>query len=133
MSQLFSEGQLSQDTKVVNIIDDDDVAVHGHLKEHTFKPLGLKKAKLMDKSKDAVGSDDICSLSPQNIESRSLARYQGEGSTPQSKKGTTEKACGKNEVICEKSEGQESNSGTAFLRLVCCSFTVVGQMSCFVE
>ncbi|RLN22615.1 regulator of telomere elongation helicase 1 [Panicum miliaceum] len=114
-SQLFSEDQLSRDTKVVDMTD--DVAIHGHLKEHTFKSLGLKKAKLMDRSKDAVGLDDISSKLPQNIESRALARYQGEGSTPQSKKSTIEKACGKNEGICEKSEGQELNSGAAFLKL----------------
>ncbi|KAF8696773.1 hypothetical protein HU200_036406 [Digitaria exilis] len=113
-SQLFSEDQLSQDTKVVDMTD---VAAHGNLKEHTFKPLGLKKAKLMDRSKDAGGSGCISSKLPQNIESRALARYQGEGCTPQSKRSTTEKACGKNEAICEKSEGQECNSGTAFLKL----------------
>ena len=107
-SQLFSEDQLSRDTKVVDMTD--DVAIHGHLKEHTFKSLGLKKAKLLDRSKDAVGLDDVSSKSPQNIKSGALARYQGEGSTPQSKKSTIEKACGKNEGTCEKSEGQESNS-----------------------
>ena len=122
-SQLFSEDQLSRDTKVVDMTD--DVAIHGHLKEHTFKSLGLKKAKLMDRSKDAAGLDDVSSKLPQNLESRALASYQGEGSTPQSKKSTIEKACGKNEGICEKSEGQESNSGTSFLKLVCCSLTVV--------
>ncbi|OEL36389.1 Regulator of telomere elongation helicase 1 [Dichanthelium oligosanthes] len=114
-SQLFSEDQLSQDTKFVDMTD--DVAVHGHLKEYTFKSLGLKKAKLMDRSKDAVGSDDVSPKLPQNMESRALARYQCEGSTPQSKKSTTEKACGKNEATCEKSEGQESNPGAAFLKL----------------
>ncbi|KAG2598765.1 hypothetical protein PVAP13_5KG398007 [Panicum virgatum] len=114
-SQLFSEDQLSRDTKVVDMTD--DVAIHGHLKVHTFKSLGLKKAKLLDRSKDAVGLDDVSSKLPQNIESGALARYQGEGSTPQSKKSTIEKACGKNEGICEKSEGQESNSGTSFLKL----------------
>ncbi|CAO2190879.1 unnamed protein product [Urochloa humidicola] len=114
MSQLFSEDQLSQDTKVHMT---DDVAVHGHLKEHTFKSLGLKKAKLMDRSKDAVSSDDVASKLPQNIESRALARYQSEGSTPQSKKITAEEASRKSEATCEKSEGQESNSGTAFLKL----------------
>nr|CAB3473442.1 unnamed protein product [Digitaria exilis] len=113
-SQLFSEDQLSQDAKVVDMTD---VAAHGNMKEHTFKPLGLKKAKLMDRSKDAGGSGCISSKLPQNIESRALARYQGEGCTPQSKRSTTEKACGKNEAICEKSEGQECNSGTAFLKL----------------
>ncbi|CAL4955580.1 unnamed protein product [Urochloa decumbens] len=115
MSQLFSEDQLSHDTKVVHMTD--DVAVHGHLKEHTFKSLGLKKAKLTDRSKDAVSSDDVSSKLPRNIESSTLVRYQSEGSTPQSKKITTEKAHGKSEATCEKSEGQESNSGTAFLKL----------------
>ncbi|CAL4948966.1 unnamed protein product [Urochloa decumbens] len=115
MSQLFSEDQLSHDTKVVHMTD--DVAVHGHLKEHTFKSLGLKKAKLTDRSKDAVSSDDVSSKLPRNIESSTLVRYQSEGSTPQSKKITTEKTHGKSEATCEKSEGQESNSGTAFLKL----------------
>ncbi|CAL4975503.1 unnamed protein product [Urochloa decumbens] len=115
MSQLFSEDQLSHDTKVVHMAD--DVAVHGHMKEHTFKSLGLKKAKLMDRSKDAVSSDDVSSKLPRNIESSALVRCQSEGSTPQSKKITTEKALGKSEATCEKSEGQESNSGTAFLKL----------------
>jgi regulator of telomere elongation helicase 1 len=119
----FSDDQLSQDTKVADMTD--DLPIQGHLKEHTFKSLGLKKAKTTDRSKDAVGSDDVSSKLPQNIGSRALARYQYEGSTPEPKKSTTTTACGKNEATCEKSEGQESNSGLAFLKLVCCYFTVV--------
>ncbi|KAJ1284133.1 hypothetical protein BS78_03G181200 [Paspalum vaginatum] len=114
-SQFFSEDQLSQDAKVVDMTN--EVAVRGHVKEHTFKPLGLKKAKITNSSKAAVGSDDVSSKLPQNFESRALAGYQGEGSTPQSKKSTAEKAYGKNEGTSVKSEGQESNSGTAFLKL----------------
>lgn len=119
----FSEDQLSQDTKVVDMTG--DLAIQGDLKEHTFKSLGLKKAKTTNRSKDAVGSDDGPSKLPQNIGSKALARYQCEGSTCESKKSTIATACGKNEVTCEKSEGQESDSGQAFLKLVCCYFTVV--------
>jgi len=118
----FSEDQLSQDTKVADMTD--DLPIQGHLKEHTFKSLGLKKAKTTDRSKDAVGSD-VSSKLPQNIGSRALARYQYEGSTPEPKKSTTTTAYGKTEATCEKSEGQESNSGLAFLKLVCCYFSVV--------
>jgi len=110
----FSEDQLSQDNKVADMTD--DLAIQGHLKEHTFKSLGLKKAKTTDRSKD-VGSDDVSSKLPQNVGSRALSRYQCEGSTPEPKKSTTATACGKNEATCEKSEGQESNSGLAFLKL----------------
>ncbi|XP_062214146.1 regulator of telomere elongation helicase 1 homolog isoform X2 [Phragmites australis] len=115
-SQLFSsEGQLSQDTLVVDLTA--DTAIHGHLKEHTFKSLGLKKAKITDRSKGASGSDDVSSKLPPNVESRALARHQGEQSAPQSKKSTTEQACQKNEAVREKSVGQESNSGPAFLKM----------------
>lgn len=113
-SQFISEDQLSQDAKVIDMTN--EVAVHGHAKEYTFKSLGLKKAKIKS-SKGDVGSGDSSSKLPQNIESIALARYQGEGSTPQSKKSTTEKSCGKNEATSENSEGQGSNSGTAFLKL----------------
>uniref|UniRef100_A0A0A9BTZ5 Regulator of telomere elongation helicase 1 rtel1, putative n=1 Tax=Arundo donax TaxID=35708 RepID=A0A0A9BTZ5_ARUDO len=115
-SQLFSsQDQLSQDALVVDLTA--DTAIHGHLKEHTFKSLGLKKAKIMDRSKGAVGSDDVSSKLPQNVESRALPRYHGEQSTPESKKCTTEQVCQKNEAIQEKSVGQEPNSGPAFLKL----------------
>ncbi|WVZ69869.1 hypothetical protein U9M48_018591 [Paspalum notatum var. saurae] len=114
-SQFFSEDQLSQHAKVVDMTN--EVAVHGHVKEHTFKSLGLKKAKITNSSKDAVGLDDVSSKLPQNLESRALAGYQGEGSTPPSKKSAIEKVYGKNEATSVKSEGQESNSGAAFLKL----------------
>lgn len=109
------EDQLSQDTNVDITVD---LAIQGHLKEHTFKSLGLKKAKTMDRSKDAVVLDDVSSKLPQNIGSRALARYQCGGPTPESKKSTIATACGKNDGACEKTEGQESNSGPAFLKLV---------------
>lgn len=109
------EDQLSQDTNVDITVD---LAIQGHLKEHTFKSLGLKKAKTMDRSKDAVVLDDVSSKLPQNIGSRALARYQCGGPTPESKKSTIATECGKNDGACEKTEGQESNSGPAFLKLV---------------
>ncbi|KAL6882066.1 hypothetical protein ACP4OV_011538 [Aristida adscensionis] len=115
-SQPFSpKNHLSQDTLGVDFTA--DTAVHRHQKEHTFKALGLKKAKIIDRPKQAVGFDDVSSELPQNVVSRTLARYEGERSTSDSKKTTREQACKKNEAIQEKSEGQECNSGAAFLKL----------------
>lgn len=115
-SQLLSSGdQLPQDAQVVDLTA--DTAIHGHLAQHTFKSLGLKKAKIMDRSKVAVGFDNVSSKLQHNVESRALVGYQGEQSTPPSKKSSIEQACEKNEAILEKSGGQESNTGSAFLKL----------------
>ncbi|KAL6615001.1 hypothetical protein ACP70R_037271 [Stipagrostis hirtigluma subsp. patula] len=104
--RLCLEDQQSQDTLVVDLTN--DTTVHGHPKEHAFKALGLKKAKIMDRCKDAAGFGDASSELPLNVGSRTLARSEGERSTP---------VCKKNEGIQEKSYGQESNSGPAFLKL----------------
>jgi regulator of telomere elongation helicase 1 len=119
-SQLFSsKDQLLQD----NLVDlTADTSMHGHKAEHTFKALGLKKAKIMDMLKDAVCFDDGSTKLPQNVESRAMARHLGERSTPQSKKSTTEHACEKNDTVQICSEGRGSYSGPDFLKLVCCSF-----------
>ncbi|GJM94023.1 hypothetical protein PR202_ga10634 [Eleusine coracana subsp. coracana] len=122
-SQLFSsKDQLSQN----NLVDlTADTSIQGHMKDHTFKALRLKKAKIMDRLKDAVCFDDGCTKLPQNVELRAVARNFGERSTPQLKKSTTEQACEKNETDQATSEGQEAYSGPAFLKLVCCSFAEI--------
>jgi regulator of telomere elongation helicase 1 len=119
-SQLFSsKDQLLQD----NLVDlTADTSMHGHKAEHTFKALGLKKAKIMDMPKDAVCFDDGSTKLPQNVESKAMVRHLGERSTPQSKKSTTEHAREKNDTVQICSEGQ-GYSGPDFLKLVCCSFT----------
>ncbi|TVU34335.1 hypothetical protein EJB05_16166 [Eragrostis curvula] len=114
-SQLFSsKEELSRDDLVIDLTA--DTSTHGHMKEHTFKALGLKKAKIMDRSKDALCDDGSTKLA-QNVESRAVARYLGERSTSQSKKNTAEQTCEKNDTVPGKSEGQESYSGSAFLKL----------------
>ncbi|GJN18514.1 hypothetical protein PR202_gb05682 [Eleusine coracana subsp. coracana] len=113
-SQLFSKDRLSQN----NLVDlTADTSIQGHMKDHTFKALRLKKAKIMDRSKDAVCFDDGSTNLPQNVELRAVARNFGEQSTPQLKKSTTEQACEKNETDQATSEGQEAYSGPAFLKL----------------
>jgi regulator of telomere elongation helicase 1 len=121
-SQLFSKDQLLQG----NLVDlTADTSILGHMKEHTFKALRLKKAKIMDKSKDAVCFDDGSTKQPQNVELRTVARNPGEESTPHAKKSTTEQACEKNDTARASSESQEAYSGPAFLKLVCCSFASI--------
>lgn len=108
-SRLFSsKDQLSQD----NLVDlTADTSTQGLTKEHTFKALRLKKAKIMDRSKDAVCFGDRSTKLPQHVESRVVARNLGERST--------EQACEKDETVRASSEGQEAYSGPAFLKLVC--------------
>jgi regulator of telomere elongation helicase 1 len=106
-SQLVSSrDQLSQGSQVAGLTD--NATMHGHLKEQTLKSLRLKKAKMTDNA------------SPQlqhNVESRALPGYQGEQSTPTSKRSTIGQACEKNEAIQEGSGGQGSITGPAFLKL----------------
>jgi regulator of telomere elongation helicase 1 len=106
---MSSRGQLSQDSQVVDLTD--HATTHGHLKEHTLKSLRLKKAKI---------GDNVSSVLPRNVESRDWPGYQGEQSTPQSRRSTIEQACEKNEAIQEGSGGHVSITGPAFLKLVCC-------------
>ncbi|KAK3161163.1 hypothetical protein QOZ80_1BG0073100 [Eleusine coracana subsp. coracana] len=103
--------------KLAQITPANRSTLSGHMKDHTFKALRLKKAKIMDRSKDAVCFDDGSTNLPQNVELRAVARNFGEQSTPQLKKSTTEQACEKNETDQATSEGQEAYSGPAFLKL----------------
>ncbi|KQK08543.1 hypothetical protein BRADI_2g42410v3 [Brachypodium distachyon] len=106
-SQLASSrDQLSQDSQV-------DMTMHGHLTEHSLKSLRLKKrAKIAGISNDAVGLHDVSSKLQHNVD---LPRYQGERSTPLSKRSTIDEACETNEVIGERSRGQPT-TGPAFLK-----------------
>ncbi|XP_044340410.1 regulator of telomere elongation helicase 1 homolog isoform X3 [Triticum aestivum] len=105
-SQLASSrGQFSQDSQVVDLID--NATMHGQLKEHTLKSMRLKKAKIAD----------VSSQLKHNVESRALTGNRGQQSTPPSKRSTIEQACEKNEAIQERCGGQESTTGPAFLKL----------------
>ncbi|XP_037405779.1 regulator of telomere elongation helicase 1 homolog isoform X2 [Triticum dicoccoides] len=105
-SQLASSrGQFSQDSQVVDLID--NATMHGQLKEHTLKSMRLKKAKIAD----------VSSQLKHNVESRALTGNGGQQSTPPSKRSTIEQACEKNEAIQERCGGQESTTGPAFLKL----------------
>uniref|UniRef100_A0A453EZF8 ATP-dependent helicase C-terminal domain-containing protein n=1 Tax=Aegilops tauschii subsp. strangulata TaxID=200361 RepID=A0A453EZF8_AEGTS len=105
-SQLTSSrGQFSQDSQVVDLID--NATMHGQLKEHTLKSMRLKKAKIAD----------VSSQLKHNVESRALTGNRGQQSTPPSKRSTIEQACEKNEAIQERCGGQESTTGPAFLKL----------------
>nr|XP_040259861.1 regulator of telomere elongation helicase 1 homolog isoform X3 [Aegilops tauschii subsp. strangulata] len=107
-SQLTSSrGQFSQDSQVVDLID--NATMHGQLKEHTLKSMRLKKAKIAD----------VSSQLKHNVESRALTGNRGQQSTPPSKRSTIEQACEKNEAIQERCGGQESTTGPAFLKLSC--------------
>ncbi|KAF0930040.1 hypothetical protein E2562_027211 [Oryza meyeriana var. granulata] len=115
-SQLLSSGdQLSTDAQIVDLTA--DTATRGHLPGHTFKSLGLKKAKVMVGSKDAVCFDYRSPKLQHNVESRALAGCLGERSTASSKKSNIAQAPENSGAIREKSEGQESNAGPAFLKL----------------
>ncbi|KAM0928809.1 hypothetical protein ACQ4PT_002001 [Festuca glaucescens] len=103
---MSSRGQLSQDSQVVDLTD--HATTHGHLKEHTLKSLRLKKAKI---------ADNVSSVLSRNVESRDLPGYQGEQSTPLSRRSTIEQACEKNEAIQEGPGGHVSITGPAFLKL----------------
>ncbi|KAE8791392.1 regulator of telomere elongation helicase 1 [Hordeum vulgare] len=100
-----SRGQISQDSQVVDLID--NAAMHGQLKEHALKSMRLKKAKIAD----------VSSQLKHNVESRALTGNQGQQSTPPSKRSTIEQACEKNEAIQERCGGPESTTGPAFLKL----------------
>ncbi|KAL5229048.1 hypothetical protein ABZP36_017313 [Zizania latifolia] len=114
-SQLLSSGgQVSKDAQVVDLTA--DAAPCGELTGHTFKSLGLKKAKVMVGSKDSVVFDDGSPKLQHNVEPRALAGCVGELSTAPSKKSNIEQAPGKRSIQ-EKSGGQESNAGPAFLKL----------------
>ena len=108
-SQLASSrGQFSQDSQVVDLTD--NATMHGQLKEHTLKSMRLKKAKIAD----------VSSQLKHNVESIFFILMRGHKSTPPSKRSTIEQACEKNEAIQERCGGQESTTGPAFLKLVCC-------------
>ncbi|SPT16070.1 unnamed protein product [Triticum aestivum] len=99
-----SRRKLSQNSYVVDLTD--NATMHGHLKEHTSAR--RKKAKI---------ADNVSSQLKHNVESRDLTGYQGEQSTPPSRRSTIEQACEKNEAIQERCGGQESTTVPAFLKL----------------
>ncbi|EEC70994.1 hypothetical protein OsI_02661 [Oryza sativa Indica Group] len=110
---LYSGDKLSTDAQVIDLAA--DVAT-SHLAGYRFKSLGPKKAKVMVGSKDVCFDDGSPKLQ-HNVESRALAGCLGEQSTASSKKSNITHAPGNSGAIHEKSGGQESNAGPAFLKL----------------
>uniref|UniRef100_A0A0E0C458 Helicase ATP-binding domain-containing protein n=1 Tax=Oryza meridionalis TaxID=40149 RepID=A0A0E0C458_9ORYZ len=110
---LYSGDKLSTDAQVIDLAA--DVAT-SHLAGYRFKSLGPKKAKVMVGSKDVCFDDGSPKLQ-HNVESRALAGCLGERSTASSKKSNITHAPGNSGAIHEKSGGQESNAGPAFLKL----------------